>query len=434
MNRFFTLLLAASCLTAVGQDGLIGEVYLSFQSSYNTVEIDGCEIGLSYVLQIEGTYGVANGSCNRDAAFGNFDDPEPLSQWVWNDVCDGCQINRPTPDIYNPNHSYSYPFVAASSEQTFHFQDLGGAGDNCGGLTMRIFVGGNPGCTDTLACNFDADAALDDGSCHFNCQFCHDGTVWDEDLFKCVVANPADSNFDGCVQLNDLLDLLSAYGDCGAEESPWQCGDLLEYQGYDYETVQIGEQCWFAENLRAENFKNGDVISSNLDDGEWASTSDGAVTYYNLESINIQNYGKLFNWHAASDARGLCPSGWNVPSENEWQMLEIEIGVPFNELNSLGLRGTDQGTQLKAQSDLWNTAAGIVGTDVWGYHGLPGGERVPNEGFIHLGNYGFWWTTTLNDDGDKAFFRELTFNHSEIYRHNALLNTGMSIRCIKDTE
>ena len=61
----------------------------------------------------------------------------------------------------------------------------------------------------------------------------------------CVKMNPADINFDGCVQLNDLLDLLSAYGDCGAEESAWQCGDPLEYQGYDYETVQIGEQCWF---------------------------------------------------------------------------------------------------------------------------------------------------------------------------------------------
>ena len=70
-------------------------------------------------------------------------------------------------------------------------------------------TGGIEGCTDSEACNYDVDANLNDGSCHFNCQFCHDGTVWDEDLFKCVVANPSDSNFDGCVQLNDLLDLLA---------------------------------------------------------------------------------------------------------------------------------------------------------------------------------------------------------------------------------
>ena len=77
-----------------------------------------------------------------------------------------------------------------------------------------------------------------------------EGTAWDPETQTCIVANPADINFDGCVQLNDLLDLLSAYGGSEAEASPWLCGDPLEYQGYDYETVQIGEQCWFAENAR----------------------------------------------------------------------------------------------------------------------------------------------------------------------------------------
>ena len=116
------------------------------------------------------------------------------------------------------------------------------------------------GCTNTESCNYNAEANLDDGSC-LSCDLfaerCLDGTIWSEELGGCVVANPADINLDGCVQLNDLLDLLSAYGDCAAEESPWQCGDPLEYQGYDYETVQIGEQCWFAENLRAENYRMG---------------------------------------------------------------------------------------------------------------------------------------------------------------------------------
>ena len=110
------------------------------------------------------------------------------------------------------------------------------------------------GCTDPLACNYNEAASVDDGTCA-SCEAlataCGEGTVWDADSQTCIVANPSDSNFDGCVQLNDLLNLLSAYGDCGAEESPWLCGDPLEYQGYDYGTVQIGEQCWFAENLRA---------------------------------------------------------------------------------------------------------------------------------------------------------------------------------------
>ena len=88
-------------------------------------------------------------------------------------------------------------------------------------------------------------------------------------------SNLSDSNFDGCVQLNDLLDLLSAYGDCGVEESAWQCGDPLEYQVYDYETVQIGERCWFAENLRNEHYQNGDTIPTSLSDNDWSSRARG---------------------------------------------------------------------------------------------------------------------------------------------------------------
>ena len=81
------------------------------------------------------------------------------------------------------------------------------------------------------------------------------GTVWDDELQGCIVANPADINLDGRVQLNDLLDLLVVFGDCAVQESAWQCGDAIEYQGYDYETVQIGEQCWFAENLKLTSIK-----------------------------------------------------------------------------------------------------------------------------------------------------------------------------------
>ena len=107
------------------------------------------------------------------------------------------------------------------------------------------------GCTDSYACNFAIDAACDDGSCDYTCcpgpGCCDLGLTWNWELGLCQDLNPADINLDGCVQLNDLLDLLTAYGDCGSEESAWQCGDPLEYQGYDYETVQSGEQCWFGE-------------------------------------------------------------------------------------------------------------------------------------------------------------------------------------------
>ena len=295
---------------------------------------------------------------------------------------------------------------------------------------------------------------------------CLDGTVWNFDLGGCVMEEPPfvetggayasvnpcyfDSNDDGLVEVNDLMNLLSVYNlACGElpEAAPWQCGDPLGHQGYDYQTVQIGDQCWFAENLRAENYRNGDEILSGFDGEEWLSASEGVTTVYGeyepCEDFSpgvtacdgnsaLTEFGRLYNWHAVSDSRNVCPSGWSVPSETAWQSLEMFIGVPSDELDAIGLRGTDQGTQLKALSNLW-TASGIDGTDVWGFEGLPGGERV-DEGYIHAGNYSFWWTATLNEEGDKAFFRELTFDHDEIYRHNGLLNNGMSIRCIKDAE
>ena len=76
-----------------------------------------------------------------------------------------------------------------------------------------------PGCTDPAACNYDFGAVVEDSSCHFNCLFCQDGTVWSEESQGCVVANPSDTDFDGCVGMIDLLDLLSVFGTCVESES-----------------------------------------------------------------------------------------------------------------------------------------------------------------------------------------------------------------------
>ena len=76
--------------------------------------------------------------------------------------------------------------------------------------------------------------------CPLPSEFCGIGTVWDEPTQTCIVALPTDSNFDGCVQLEDLLDLLASYGGCATEEPSWECGDLLMYQGHGYLTVQAG--------------------------------------------------------------------------------------------------------------------------------------------------------------------------------------------------
>ena len=283
------------------------------------------------------------------------------------------------------------------------------------GLFESTNVGG---CTDMTACNFDADVASDDGSCHFNCQFCHDGTVWDEDLFKCVVANPSDSNFDGCVQLNDLLDLLTAYGNCGAEESAWQCGDPLDYQGHGYETVQIGEQCWFAENLRAENYKNGDFISANLDNSEWTSTTSGATVFYGDDVSSLQAYGRLYNWHAVDDARSLCPNAWRIPSDGDWTVLTDFLGG-----------SATAGAQMKT-TDGWNGDGD--GANSSGFSGLPGGSRASNGNFYLAGSSGYWWSATPY--GSSAWYRIVSYNDDSVNRNFAYHRNGYSVRCVRDAQ
>ncbi|MDA0946590.1 MAG: FISUMP domain-containing protein [Bacteroidetes bacterium] len=278
---------------------------------------------------------------------------------------------------------------------------------------------GTSGCTDSYACNFDAEAACDDGSCDFSCcpgpGCCHAGTIWDSDLQQCIVANPSDSNFDGCVQLNDLLDLLSAYGDCGAEESPWQCGDLLEYQGYDYETVQIGEQCWFAENLRAEKYRNGDIIPDGFSAGQWSTLSEGARAVYGNNDANLLDFGYMFNWRSTVDERGLCPSGWHVPSHQD----HLDLVSALSQIN--------QGCTLVTEES-------GLGMKYGGYRKIDGS-------FTNLNVAGYYWSTSPETDGKSWGFAvyptqctDAPTLTDEMFTWGHWIEEGFSVRCIKDAE
>ena len=308
---------------------------------------------------------------------------------------------------------------------------------------------GSPtGCTDAMACNYESEALCEDGSCiypPFNLMDCLEGaatcgvgTVWDALTQSCVVESPSDSDFDGCVGMTDLLNLLSSFGTCvdvdsdeefdnGVEQ--WACGDPLEYQGYDYETVQIGEQCWFAENLRAENYRNGDAMSTNLNNSEWQNISSGAFAEPGGDSSGLELYGMLYNGYAVQDERVLCPSGWNVPSDQQWMAMEIANGMTTAEANYTGWRGENQGHMLKSQSG-WNLEGG---DNEVGYSALPGGFRGSSGDFGSDGVSAYWWTRSMG--GSTLWIRHLRSDESRIYRNaNDALSTGFSVRCIQDSE
>ena len=337
-----------------------------------------------------------------------------------------------TSNFHNPS---SKLYLAAFSETVY--EKYGGALDEIG-LWNRVLSPAEvnqlftrnllEGCTESEACNYAPEANVDDGSCElFTCK-CLEGTVWSEELGGCVVANPADINLDGCVQLNDLLDLLSAYGDCGAEELGWQCGDPLEYQGYDYETVQIGEQCWFAENLMAQNYRDGLPISEVNDCPTWSGITEGAYCSYENQTDHSNVHGLLYNWFVTDDALGVCPSGWHVPTDSQWMALEIEIGMSESAANGTFLRGTTEGDELKSATT-WN------GMDAHGFNSLPSGWRAPNNGcdFVSSNESTYYWSSTPS--GSLAIGRGLTSVESGIWRMTTYqLRNGFSVRCIKDTE
>ena len=293
-------------------------------------------------------------------------------------------------------------------------------------------------------------------------EFCGEGTLWDDASQTCVIdstqftclTQPIDNScyFDvsgnGVVGPEDLLSFLASFAStCEANLPPWACGDPLQYQGYDYATVLIGEQCWFAENLRAELYLNGDSIPSGLTDVEWfqtVSTDLGALAIYGEgvsscdslsspslmacdETWSLSVFGRQYNWYAVNDLRSVCPSDWHVPSDSDWVYLEVELGVDSNELYSVGWRGTDQGEQLKSISGWF---ANGNGSNTSGFSGLSGGYRSTSGDFSNAGLYTEWWSSTF--DGLNSISRGLGFNESRISRNTSAPMNGSYVRCIKD--
>ena len=310
-----------------------------------------------------------------------------------------------------------------------------------------------PGCTEEDACNYNPEALLADGSCDMvSCHClegtawdeslggciplisaetaCGEGTVWDTEAQHCVIVTPSDSDFDGCVGMTDLLDLLSVFGTCN--ETPWSCGDPLEYQGYDYETVQIGEQCWFAENLQAERYRDGEELIKVNAPQEWLDyEGQGAMAVY--ESVSAVQ-GALYSLPVVLYDGGICPSGWKVPTDNDWADMESYLGMPQDEIFTFGYRGEAQflGMQLKSTTG-W--PEGENGSDDWGFGGRPTGAINDDDGHHNEQEIvSRWWSSTpFANTMISRYLRSGEVGLRRLADGGTSLD-GFSIRCIKDSE
>ena len=182
--------------------------------------------------------------------------------------------------------------------------------------------------------------------------------------------------------------------------------------------VQIGNQIWMTKNLNVSRYRNGDPIPQVTDPTQWANLTTGAWCYYENDLNYGKIYGKLYNWYAINDPRGLAPQGYHVPSDTEWETLITFLG---------GM--TVAGGKLKATTR-W-TFANNSASNSSGFTGLPGGFRRYFGYFNAIGIEGQWWSST-EFDSDNAYFRMLGYDSAYVFRTADFKIGGLSVRCVKD--
>lgn len=188
--------------------------------------------------------------------------------------------------------------------------------------------------------------------------------------------------------------------------------------------VTIGKQIWTNKNLDLSTYRNGDIIPQVTDAKIFADLTTGAWCYYNNDSTNYSKYGKLYNWYAITDVRGLAPKGWHIPSATEWETL------------ATFLRGAGvAGGQMKESGTLNWSKPNTDATNTSGFSGLPGGRKGYNN-FSDEGYIGYFWSSSIwcgNGWCIGPISRSLNYSDGSLSQSSSpAMYLAFSVRCIKD--
>lgn len=184
-------------------------------------------------------------------------------------------------------------------------------------------------------------------------------------------------------------------------------------------TVVIGSQQWMEKNLEVTTYRNGDLIPEVSDATAWSNLTTGAWCWYNNDPANGAIYGKLYNWYAVADPRGLCPTGWHVPTIAEWTSLLTTLGGD-----------AVAGGKLKSTSTRW-TSPNTSATNSSGFGALPGGYRYYFASFNVISNNGCWWSAS-EYNATVATYLLLGYTYGNGYLFNGDKKYGYSVRCVRD--
>ena len=202
-------------------------------------------------------------------------------------------------------------------------------------------------------------------------------------------------------------------------------GPVTDIDGNKYPVIRIGDKLWLQKNLRVKRYRNGDAIPEIPADAQWKTLTSGAFCYYDNQESADSVYGKLYNWHTVTDSRGLCPAGWHVAGNEDWEAMGTVLGGNSVAGGKMKLTGTIEGG-----SGLWY-APNADATNASGFTGLPGGYRINYGTYYSLGNVGYFWSAT-DTASVNAWNYILDANNGELKRNYNLKTNGFSIRCCKD--
>lgn len=210
---------------------------------------------------------------------------------------------------------------------------------------------------------------------------------------------------------------ISSCGNSSSDSKASTPPSAKDQDGNNYKTAQIGDQLWMAENLSTSKFRNGDPIMEAKNYQEWSkagSEQKAAYCYYEFKAENGKAYGKLYNWYAVTDDRGLAPEGWKVPSVDDFSKLQSEIGEG------------SAGKALKSESGWSNDGNG---TNSSGFNALPAGAMNPSS--MNMGSAIYFWTSD-EMGADKAQTQFLGYWGDMLDGGSYGKVNGFSVRCLAE--
>jgi len=214
------------------------------------------------------------------------------------------------------------------------------------------------------------------------------------------------------------------------------CGTstVLDFDGNAYNTVSIGSQCWTVTNLKVTKYNDGTVIpDETANTAGWGILATGARAEYVGAGIPssgyVGTYGYLYNWYAATDLRKICPTGWHVPTDSDWNKLvkSIDSGA---DTSGTSLQSIIAGGKMKSIGTAYWDSPNTLADNSSGFNALPGGFRNSGGSFIIIRSFAFFWST--DESGGNPLFRMLGTYDSNVARNINIKSAGVSVRCLRD--